>query len=170
MPAREGKVGRPSVFTEPIKKVLLESVQAGQSFAQACRRARIDPSTLSHWAAEVDEIGEKSKYFQFINDLMQAEATGQLALILTVKSATKADWKAAAWLLERKWPDEYGRKDGLALGLRRGEEGEDEAAQAGGILEVLIPVPLALPPLPGNPATPAPEAKAAPKGRKKGKG
>lgn len=148
-PRRSGpKGGRPSKFTVAVCTIILESVRAGQSYAMACRRARIDDSTLSHWAAEVEEKGEASRYFQFINDLMEAEASGQLALIATVRTATKIDWKAAAWLLERKHPDEWGRRDSLSLGRSGGEEEGEEAA--GGVLLVPLPLKASLPPVPAT--------------------
>lgn len=140
--------GRPSKFTPAVCAIILESVRAGQSYAMSCRRARIDDSTLSHWAAEVEEKGEASRYFQFINDLMQAEADGQLALIATVRTATKQDWKAAAWLLERKHPDEWGRRDSLSLGRSGGEDDPEE--NVGGVLLVPLPLKASLPPLPAT--------------------
>ena len=40
----------------------------------------------------------------------EAEYKGALLTIIA-KSAQERDWKAAAWLLERKYPDEYGRRE-----------------------------------------------------------
>ena len=43
--------------------------------------------------------------------LKKAEADYKNALQgIIAKAAQERDWKAAAWLLERKYPDEYGRK------------------------------------------------------------
>jgi hypothetical protein len=38
-----------------------------------------------------------------------ARARGKIRLVKLVTDAALTDWRSAAWLLERRWPNEYGR-------------------------------------------------------------
>jgi transposase len=49
---------------------------------------------------------------EFSERLKKAEADYKNALLaIVMKDAQERDWKAAAWLLERKYPSEYARTD-----------------------------------------------------------
>lgn len=51
---------------------------------------------------------------QLGQELKRAEADYKNALLAIIaKSAKERDWKAAAWLLERKYPQEYSRRTGF---------------------------------------------------------
>ena len=66
------------------------------------------PQTFYRW------IGEpKTELQRELRDgLKKAEADYKNALLAIIaKSAETRDWKAAAWLLERKYPGEYARQD-----------------------------------------------------------
>lgn len=132
-------MGRPTLFTPARIGIILESVRAGQSIARAAFRARVDDSTVCKWA-ERGEREADGPYFQFFNDLKAAEADCELALILTVKSAAKTQWQAGAWLLERKWPTEWGRLGRLDLAA---PGATPEAGSA--VLEIHIPAKRELP-------------------------
>ena len=44
---------------------------------------------------------DKGIYFQFFQDVKKAEGENTVTMLGIVKSAAQADWKAAAWCLER---------------------------------------------------------------------
>lgn len=49
---------------------------------------------------------------EFSDGLKKAEADYKNALLaIVMRDAREKDWKAAAWLLERKYPSEYARTD-----------------------------------------------------------
>lgn len=49
---------------------------------------------------------------EFCEELKKAEADYKNALLAIIaKASRERDWKAAAWLLERKYPAEYSRMD-----------------------------------------------------------
>ena len=51
---------------------------------------------------------------QLGQELKRAEADYKNALLAIIaKSAKERDWKAATWLLERKYPQEYSRRTGF---------------------------------------------------------
>lgn len=81
----------------------------------------IHESTFYRW------IGDpKNKLQRELSEgLKQEEAAFKQTLLTTIRAAALARnqyWTAAAWLLERKYPDEYGKAD-----RRRDEEGAEAA-------------------------------------------
>lgn len=67
----------------------------------------ISESTFYRWVSTPSTERER----ELSESLKKAEADYKNALQgIIAKAAQERDWKAAAWLLERKYPDEYGRK------------------------------------------------------------
>jgi len=67
----------------------------------------VSESTFYRWIStpKTDRQRELSE------ELKKAEADYKNALLgIIASNAQKKDWKAAAWLLERKYPQEYGRR------------------------------------------------------------
>jgi hypothetical protein len=94
------KPGRPSKYTPDRIKKIIDGIKKGNYKGVAARAAGVDPSTLSEW---------ENKYPEFSNQVKEAEASGETDLIDIIKSAARRNWTAAAWLLERRWPDKWSR-------------------------------------------------------------
>lgn len=101
--------GRPSKLTPKSVETLLEGIKNGLSYRLACIRAGIDYSTLRRWVEKGEQQGT-GEYREFQERLAQSEADGAFALVLRIKAAAPKDWRAAAFLLEARHPDEYGRR------------------------------------------------------------
>lgn len=101
--------GRPSKLTPKSVETLLEGIKNGLSYRLACIRAGIDYSTLRRWVEKGEQQGT-GEYREFQERLAQSEADGAFALVLRIKVAATKDWRAAAFLLEARHPDEYGRR------------------------------------------------------------
>lgn len=68
----------------------------------------IHESTFYEWIANPRTENQR----EFSEGLKKAEADYKNALLaIIMKDAKGKDWKAAAWLLERKYPEEYARTD-----------------------------------------------------------
>lgn len=110
-------LGRPTKFTKPIRAKILEGMKSGLWRKDAAAYAGVSREALHDWleiakkqeAAGMSETD--SDYIHFSHDLEIAEAQYKFRLIGRITTASMKDWKAAAWILERKHPDEYGRKD-----------------------------------------------------------
>jgi hypothetical protein len=85
--------------------------------------AGIHEATFYNWI-KWGEAQARGRYFEFFEAVKKAEAEGQAALVATINVASKDSWQAAAWILERKYPEEWGRKDALALSGNLRHEGE----------------------------------------------
>ena len=75
-------------------------LKKGCSYKDACAMEGISYETFRTWQ------GEKSV---FSVALKKAEAECKVARIQTVLKASDKSWQAAAWWLERRCPEEYGR-------------------------------------------------------------
>ena len=89
---------------------ILDALQKGVPRHTAATVAGIDRTTFWRWLA--DDASLRS-------DVEQAEAAGELALLENINEAAKVDWRAAAWWLERRRPEDYGRHDRLAVEMHR---------------------------------------------------
>lgn len=64
--------------------------------------------TFYRWLSDPKNATQR----EFCEELKKAEADYKNALLAVIAKASKErDWKAAAWLLERKYPAEYSRQD-----------------------------------------------------------
>lgn len=59
------------------------------------------------------ESSQKGTYFEFFESVKKAEAQAVARNVAVIQSAAKDSWQAAAWWLERKYPQEWGKKDRL---------------------------------------------------------
>jgi len=117
-------------------KVILEAIRIGVPLSKAAPLAGISYPTLNNWRVR-GEKEKQGKYHDFFIALEKAKADfigeclkrineaaegGQiltttkkffrqgdgLRCLIVIKRKTHPDWRAAAWLLERLYPDEYG--------------------------------------------------------------
>lgn len=82
----------------------LRDVASGLSITDAAVNNRI---------SRVAVYDKKDADKEFSNQLEQALIKPKSDALGLVKKASKTVWTAAAWLLERKWPDEFGLKQKL---------------------------------------------------------
>jgi transposase len=68
----------------------------------------VHQSTFYEWIANP----KSDKQREFSERIKKAEADYKNALLgIILRDASQRDWHAAAWLLERKYPEEYSRTD-----------------------------------------------------------
>lgn len=71
--------------------------------------AGITPTTFYNWQVRAEK-GE-SPYLELFKDLKEAEAEAQRGLLELIH--LDPSWQSKAWILERRWPAMYGRKDAV---------------------------------------------------------
>jgi hypothetical protein len=93
--------GRKSKFTAPVRERIIEALRAGTTYEIAAQYAGISRSTLYEWIKKGESF-ETGVYRSFYDNIKKAEAEGAVVHLGTIAQASKKDWKAAAWLLERR--------------------------------------------------------------------
>lgn len=110
--------GRPTKLTDPLFRAFIELFLKGSFRSTACQELGVPYNTFRRWMS----LGRKHKdgiYGQFRAGVMAAESRSQNNLLGRITAASSEDWKAAAWILERKFPDLYGAYRGELGELKR---------------------------------------------------
>lgn len=102
-------MARPTVLTAQVHDRLVELVRAGNTFEVAARASGISRATFYRWKQEGKKAGKGAKYKLFVA-LELAEAECEAYWVGRIKLAGITDWKADAWMLERRHPGRWGRR------------------------------------------------------------
>ena len=95
-------IGRPPLLDEVKRKVICAMLAVGGTRAAAAQYVGCHPDTIRK-TAERDE--------EFALAISHAESKHELLTLADINKAAKEsrNWRAAAWLLERRYPSRYGR-------------------------------------------------------------
>lgn len=100
-------MGKPRCTQELIDKAV-QLKKTGAKNKDICAYIGIAEATFYRWCNKPNS--EKQR--EFGESLKKAEPEYKAALRSKIMNAANdGSWQAAAWLLERLYPDEYGRKD-----------------------------------------------------------
>lgn len=120
--------GRPSKLTPKIQEEILRVIKSGNYIETACAYVGINKSTFYEWlkrgAREKDRVEKNPRakvrksekpYVDFSNAVEKALAQAEIRDVAIIGKAAEENWQAAAWRLERKFPERWGRKEKYAL-------------------------------------------------------
>jgi hypothetical protein len=130
MSGRPLSIDEPVNYTDPKKpdaepeqltkgEVIIRSVALGVPDYIACQAAGMHRATLARWKAaaaeaeglEGDQLtGKQRKLRDFCNALARAEAESVRYAVAMVQAAMPSDWRAAIALIERRFPQDFGRR------------------------------------------------------------
>jgi hypothetical protein len=100
--------GRPTLLTPDVQARIVKAIQAGMTYRLACQYGGIDDETFRHWKIR-GATGEEP-YCGFLGAVKAAEAEGVRQNLARIEAAAEhGAWQASAWLLERRYPQEYGK-------------------------------------------------------------
>ena len=102
-------MARPTKLTPEVHEIIINSVKAGMTYRLACVRVDIDESTLYRWLT-AGETQVRGRYCEFRKDFQRAIADSAEVLLNQIRVKTYDDWRAAAFILERRFPDDYGKR------------------------------------------------------------
>ncbi|RME86622.1 MAG: hypothetical protein D6785_03015 [Planctomycetota bacterium] len=104
-------MGRHSKLTPEIQEAIVKSIQNGCTYKEAVEKVGIGISTFFLWM-EKGRKGKSGKYVEFMEAIKKAEAKAiSFAVSCIFESARKGQWQAAAWWLERRFPEDWGKKE-----------------------------------------------------------
>ena len=104
------------LIDEGIRSRLLQAIRLGSYIEHACFYAGIDSSTFRKWRQKAENDIEPYKSFWKEVQLAESEAIMR-RLARIEKVAEEGNWQADAWVLERKYPDKFGRRDRINVNL-----------------------------------------------------
>ena len=100
---------------------LFYAIRAGTTFKIACEYAGISVSAFHGWRnigsqeEKPEDISDKyyKECIKFKQKIDKCVADNVINSLVHIQDASEKQWQAAAWLLERRHPTEYGRKDSI---------------------------------------------------------
>lgn len=95
-----GSVGRPTKRNTKTRAAILAALAAGLTYERAARAAGVSYDLLREWRRD-------DPSFASAVDLVNAKI--ELRLLEIIHAAAPSDWRASAWLLERRFPETWGR-------------------------------------------------------------
>ena len=102
-------MGRHTILTDAVRAGLAEAVELGATWDAAADAVGIGVSTLRQWRRR-GEDGEEP-FAALVAELQRAEAAGITRALRVIRGAADdGEWTAAAWILERRYPADYGRR------------------------------------------------------------
>lgn len=108
-------------LTSEYVKRAIQLKKGGANHKDIAAALGVCPQTFSRWINQPKTDNQR----ELCEGLKKAEADYKNALLAIIaKSAETRDWKAAAWLLERKYPEEYSRVDRVTANVHQKQEAE----------------------------------------------
>lgn len=127
-------MGRKTKLTKQIQSKIIKYIKQGNTYEIAALSAGVSRSTFYNWLSwgEVVE-GEPEPdpiYIDFREAVEEAAALAEMERVKTILDAAKgtgrykgvADWKAAAWFLERRSPEAWGRRQAITADINHSGE------------------------------------------------
>lgn len=104
----------PRKLTKQVCEAICDGLRKGNYITTCCRAVGISIPTYYYWKKKGEQGLEP--YKTFLEKVDEAEANGEmLHLEIIHDNALTGNWLSSAWLLERKYPDRFGKREKMAL-------------------------------------------------------
>ena len=110
MNGNENKVGRPTKLTREMFPEIIDLIKMGNYVETACAVEGINKTTYYYWLKKAHKSSESNIYTEFRDEVMKAKAWSEARDVAIISKASEKNWQAAAWKLERKYPNSWGRQ------------------------------------------------------------
>ena len=109
LPKPNGKrpIGRPRALTPDKINQVLAFLAAGGSRKKAAEYVGVSVTTIADEAKRNEDFSDR---------LTRAESSCYMRHLQNVSKAGDKDWRASSFLLERKWPEEFGKRTDINVG------------------------------------------------------
>ncbi len=88
-------------------------IASGNYVKTACDIVGIAETTYYDWMQK-GKAGKKP-YVKLSEAIKKAEAVAEAKRVQTILEASEEQWQAAAWYLERRYPDRWGKKERIDM-------------------------------------------------------
>jgi len=112
-------MARRTKLTPETKEDIVKALRAGNSRRDSALYAGISEQTFYSWMSRGRD-GEPL-YIEFLEAVEKAEAQSVVRNVAIIQRAAEETWQAAAWWLERKRPDDWGRRQRMDIGADKEE-------------------------------------------------
>jgi transposase len=121
--------GRPSKLTPKVVARIEELLVAGCSMREVATVVDLDYSTVKKWLKRGREA-KSGEYFAFFTRVSRARERCTASLTEFIQKAAPGDWRAAAWMLERRAPKRWSKTQSVELSGKGGRPIEVQSDEA----------------------------------------
>jgi transposase len=108
-------MSRPTKLTAETQKRILSALRVGATHEHAATSAGIHYATFRRWMQQ-GERATRGQFCEFCEAVKSAEAVAAVGWLAAIeKAAQTGQWQAAAWKLERRYPEAWGRRDRMQV-------------------------------------------------------
>lgn len=100
---------RPIALTPDRQEKLLEAIRAGNYIQTACTYAGISKQTYYNWKHTAETPDAPEWAVDLFDAIENARAQAEVRNVALIQRAATTQWQAAAWWLERSFPQQFGR-------------------------------------------------------------
>lgn len=97
-------------LTDEAADRICQAVRTGATLEGAAAYAGVARATFFDWLRRGRQENARNPYRKFAADLDEALGHVEVANIGRIARAGQDEWQANAWILERRFPDKYGRR------------------------------------------------------------
>jgi transposase len=114
--------GRPSKLNDGLHEAIVKILRTGCTVETAAENAGISKRTLQSWLQKGEDAETRSdaghkltaadqRYMALAQDVRRARSEAEVRALATIqRAAADGTWQAAAWYLERSFPERYASK------------------------------------------------------------
>lgn len=121
--------GRPSKLTPEVVARIEELTTAGCSMRETATVVGLDYSTIKKWLKRGRE-SKSGEHFTFFTRISRARERCTASLTEFIQKAAPQDWRAAAWMLERRAPKRWGKTQSVEVSGKGGRPIEVQSDEA----------------------------------------
>ena len=103
------KMGRPQAYTPARAALIVKAIRKGLPYKLAAAAGGVSFNTFVRWRNDGSNPDGPPHFRQCLNQLRQAEAEAAGRFLGLIEKAGKTQWQAASWMLERRYPDLFGK-------------------------------------------------------------
>jgi transposase len=103
------RAGRKTKLTPKAQELICSLIASGNYASVAASAAGISEQTFYSWMER--GRNKEKKFLEFLEAIKKAESDAETYRVGRIVAASAEHWTAAAWWLERKFPDRWGRKE-----------------------------------------------------------
>jgi len=103
------RTGRPTSFTAAKATRIVEAIRRGIPFKLAAAAGGVSYNTFARWRNEGTHPDSPRHLREFCHQVRTAESDAAQRFLGLIEAAAQRNWQAAAWMLERRHPDLFGK-------------------------------------------------------------
>jgi transposase len=110
--SRPHPIGRPPKLNLEMIEQICDLIIDGFSLAKAAVITGVSESTIYRWLAMGKKQDSESIYIELVQRIQEATECSELEFLQRMRIAAQSpqNWRVNVWLLERRFPEKYGKR------------------------------------------------------------